>query len=267
VNFIYELVAFVLADGVGANLERTGLFGREAHAVLMLAAGLACAASIGIRSRRVKQDSRIASGFFFGLAAAVYTFALSVFPQGALEALGMLLLYGGAGGALSAGVSEGTAFVLNRKEGERVVSPGEKEVIEKFVIKLAEQEGLPIEVNRWPAEENRRLVDIDAVAGPFAIEHASVDDLRDDKRLAKRLRKRLSGKARKLSPYRNYGKSTILLVELNEASHVSKGMLVEALRKAFKGRLPDGVGRLWLADTGGASEFLFHEITGDIKGA
>jgi len=39
-----------------------------------------------------------------------------------------------------------------------------------------------LKVDRWPDKENRKTPDIDAIAGPFAIEHTSIDTLLNQRR-------------------------------------------------------------------------------------
>lgn len=59
--------------------------------------------------------------------------------------------------------------------------PNDSDVIEAFVAFLGEQEGLALQVDRWPDKENRQTKDIDAIAGPFAIEHTSVDSFENQR--------------------------------------------------------------------------------------
>jgi hypothetical protein len=47
----------------------------------------------------------------------------------------------------------------------------DKEVIGFFVKYLADQGNHRIKVDAWPDEEKRQSAEIDAIAGPFAIEH------------------------------------------------------------------------------------------------
>ncbi len=56
----------------------------------------------------------------------------------------------------------------------------DKEVIGLFVRYLADQGHPGIEVDAWPDEE--RPSEIDAIAGPFAIEHTSVDTIPNQRR-------------------------------------------------------------------------------------
>jgi len=57
-----------------------------------------------------------------------------------------------------------------------------KEVIVFFVKHLADQGNPGIAVDTWPDEINRQSADIDAIAGPFAIEHTSVDTIPNQRR-------------------------------------------------------------------------------------
>ncbi len=53
----------------------------------------------------------------------------------------------------------------------------DRSVIDAFVAHLRE-EGYPdLRVERRPDDENRESSDIDAITGPFAIEHTSIDTL------------------------------------------------------------------------------------------
>jgi len=55
------------------------------------------------------------------------------------------------------------------------------EVIEAFVAYLCDHGHPGLRVNRWPDKENRKSRDIDAISGPFAIEHTSIDTLRNQR--------------------------------------------------------------------------------------
>lgn len=57
----------------------------------------------------------------------------------------------------------------------------EKELIRKFVSHLKGKGFSAVEVDCWPDEENRNSSDIDAIAGPFAIEHTSVDTIKNQR--------------------------------------------------------------------------------------
>jgi hypothetical protein len=58
----------------------------------------------------------------------------------------------------------------------------DKEVIDLFVKYLAEQDNPGLKVDDWPDEKNRNSTEIDAVAGPFAIEHTSIDTVPNQRR-------------------------------------------------------------------------------------
>ena len=55
-------------------------------------------------------------------------------------------------------------------------------VIEAFVEYIADLRGLDLSVDSQPDVENRKTPDIDALAGPFAIEHTSIDTLENQRR-------------------------------------------------------------------------------------
>ena len=57
-----------------------------------------------------------------------------------------------------------------------------RDVILAFVD-FRRNHGFPgLQVERWPDEENRQSKDIDAIAGPFAIEHTSIDSVTNQRR-------------------------------------------------------------------------------------
>lgn len=60
----------------------------------------------------------------------------------------------------------------------------DKEVIRHFVKYLSEQGNPGLEVDIWPDEENRESIEIDSIAGPFAIEHTSIDTIPNQRRNA-----------------------------------------------------------------------------------
>jgi len=61
----------------------------------------------------------------------------------------------------------------------------DKKIINKFVEYLHGKGYPDLKVDRWPDKENRDSKDIDAVAGPFAIEHFSIDAINDQRRDSK----------------------------------------------------------------------------------
>ena len=234
----------------------------------------------------------------------------------------------------------------------------DKEVIIIFVDYLARNGNPGLVVDACPDKENRQSSDIDAIAGPFAIEHSSVDTVAkqrrdsawflevvggledelghklsyrlnltlpyegvqcgqdwskirgafrewilhespklatgshnisnalgipfefhvtkkksdrpcllfyrfapDIKKLPSRLREQLDRKAVKLSPYKNEGKTTILLVESNDIALMDDSKMWDSLRQAYSAGLPDGVDQIWFADTSICEEVIFTDMT------
>ena len=59
----------------------------------------------------------------------------------------------------------------------------ERDVISRFATHLGHQRGYAkLVVDRWPEDENRQSPEIDAIAGPFAIEHTSIDSVAHQRR-------------------------------------------------------------------------------------
>jgi len=57
------------------------------------------------------------------------------------------------------------------------------DLIEAFVARLSKKKGYSgLRVDSWPDQSNRTFPEIDAIAGPFAIEHTSVDRLPNQRR-------------------------------------------------------------------------------------
>ncbi len=106
----------MLADGIGANLERAGLINRAGHGVLLVVVALACAASIGLRARK---DQRAllggVSSALFGALAAAYTFGLGLIEQEVPVAIALLVLLSAVGGGLSFAASSVVAGFFNKK--------------------------------------------------------------------------------------------------------------------------------------------------------
>lgn len=59
----------------------------------------------------------------------------------------------------------------------------ERATIRAFVEHLAAEKGVPgLRVDQWPEDEDRQRPEIDAIAGPFAIEHTSIDSVANQRR-------------------------------------------------------------------------------------
>ena len=71
---------------------------------------------------------------------------------------------------------------------------GEREVIVSFVNHLGKKKGCPnLSVMRWPEDYNRQSPEVDAMAGPFVIEHTSIDSVADQRRSNARFMRAVEG--------------------------------------------------------------------------
>ena len=87
----------------------------------------------------------------------------------------------------------------------------------------------------------------------------------DDDTLENRCQIQLSRKAKKLRPCKDKGYTTILLVESDDIALMSRDMILEAIREGFARCLPDGVDRVWYADTVIEVEYSFYDFTTAIQ--
>jgi hypothetical protein len=74
------------------------------------------------------------------------------------------------------------------------------DVVEAFVAYLRDHGYSGLQVDRWPDDENRDSPDIDAIAGPFAIEHTSIDTLSHQRRDADWFMQAVGGLEHQLPP-------------------------------------------------------------------
>ncbi len=115
-NILYELAAFVIADGIGANLERADFIGRLGHWTLIIFVAVVCAVSIGLRTKKDgKPVRRVLSAFLFGSLSGLYVFGLTLVDLKASTALGLAAIVIVLGGVGAAAVSTFTARVLHRE--------------------------------------------------------------------------------------------------------------------------------------------------------
>lgn len=106
----------------------------------------------------------------------------------------------------------------------------ESDLIDAFVTHLGIQEGYPrLRVERRPDEENRNSPDIDAIAGPFRIEHTSIDTLANQRRDADWFSQAVDGIERELK-----GTLPFRLCIWLEYDAVRKGQDWAAIRSALK---------------------------------
>ena len=83
-------------------------------------------------------------------------------------------------------------------------------VIDRFVAHLRKNGHPNLQVDRCPDQENRNSKDIDAIAGPFAIEHTRIDTLQEQSRNSNRFDKVIGGLENELSSQLPFGLSIIL---------------------------------------------------------
>ncbi len=83
----------------------------------------------------------------------------------------------------------------------------------------------------------------------------------NDSTFLHRLREQLDRKINKLSPYKNKGKTTILLVESEDMAFMDDGIMWDGLRGAYPDGMPQGLDEIWFADTSIPEEILFDDLT------
>lgn len=107
----------MLADGIGANLERADMLSNLGHGILLVIVAIACASSIGMRTRKDERVFwRAISSVLFGALAAAYTFGLGLMGREAVEAVVFLVIICAIGGAAAFAVTTGVSKVGRRNE-------------------------------------------------------------------------------------------------------------------------------------------------------
>ena len=64
-----------------------------------------------------------------------------------------------------------------------------------------------------------------------------------------------------MKPYQKKGFTTILLVESDDIALMNEDVMLDGIREAFLGSLPEGVDRIWYADTSIPKHLLFYDFT------
>ena len=105
----------------------------------------------------------------------------------------------------------------------------DSDVVDAFVAYLRDHGHPGLAVERRPDEENRDSSDIDAIAGPFAIEHTSVDTLPNQRRDADWFMRAAGGLERELP-----GRPQFRLDVTLEYDAVAKGQNWSAIRATLK---------------------------------
>jgi hypothetical protein len=111
----------------------------------------------------------------------------------------------------------------------------DRDVVDAFVAHLRDQGHPDVRVDRRPDDDNRGSADIDAIAGPFAIEHTSIDTLPNQRRDADWFMRAAGGLERELPG--------------TPASRLSITLQYDAI----------GVGQNWLAVRAALKNWLTHE--------
>ncbi len=107
----------MLADGIGANLERADMLSNAGHGLLLVIVAMACASSIGLRTRKDESAFwRGISSVLFGALAAAYTFGLGLMGREAVEAVVFLVIICAIGGAAAFAVSTVASKAGRRNE-------------------------------------------------------------------------------------------------------------------------------------------------------
>ena len=135
------------------------------------------------------------------------------------------------------------------------------DVIDAFIGYLREHGHPELRIDRYPDKENRTSSDIDAIAGPFAIEHTSIDTLPNQRRNNEWFMKVAEGLEEEFSSQL----SSRLAISFYDGS-ITKGQDWSKLRQGFKNwiseekhnpRLADGPH--WVDNVPGIP-FQFHVI-------
>lgn len=86
-----------------------------------------------------------------------------------------------------------------------------------------------------------------------------------DDTLPIRVRELLDRKAGKLAKYHKPGTTTVLLIESNDIALMNEFRMFEAIREAYPEGLPEGVDKIWYANTSIPTEIEFYDFTPKIK--
>ena len=79
----------------------------------------------------------------------------------------------------------------------------------------------------------------------------------EDSTLAQRVGQQITRKMKKLRRYKGEGYSTVLILETQDQSLMDQHKMLEAVRDATGGAIPDGLDQLWFTEARGATFFNF----------
>lgn len=85
-----------------------------------------------------------------------------------------------------------------------------------------------------------------------------------DDTLPARIRKQFCRKVEKLAKYHSLGMTTVLLVENDDIALMNEGKILDSIQIAYPVGLPNGVDKIWYADTSLPNEIEFMDFTGEI---
>lgn len=115
----------------------------------------------------------------------------------------------------------------------------DRDVITAFVCHLSNRGHPGLKVERWPEDQNRRSKDIDAIAGPFAIEHTSIDSVANQRRDDDWYLQVVGGLSDELSDHVDYHFGIVL-----QYNAIEKGQNWAALRADLRGWVLEYASRL-----------------------
>jgi len=87
----------------------------------------------------------------------------------------------------------------------------------------------------------------------------------NDDTFSNRLRDQLDRKIKKLSHHKLKNKTTILLIESSDPSLMNDAIMRDGLRSAYPNGLPNGLDKIWFADTSLPKKTLFIEMTQSVS--
>lgn len=147
------------------------------------------------------------------------------------------------------------------------------------VIKGQEWAAIRQNLKNWIINESQRLDDgrsiLKNIHGiPFRIHVRKSSERRPgiffarfephDDTLAARIRKQLDKKANKLTKYHGSDKTTVLLIESDDIALMNEDKMLVSIQLAYPNGLPNGVDKIWYADTFIPNDIEFIDFTPEI---